>query len=215
MTATNDPRASRYASLGALLCLFLSAGCNLATPPQDDPTRYFVLTKPAIAATAPAGELRIGLKTVSLEGYLKHREIVTRSGPNEVQFADYRRWAEPLDVAVSRSLRASLLNGSGIGQVYAEPFPLDQARDLDVSVEIVRCEAEVAPGGHYTASLTALIEVSTAGATPHVVARRLFTAAPAAWDGSDYDKLAGLLSKDVADLGSEVYSVVQAAQAGR
>jgi hypothetical protein len=97
-----------------------------------------------------------------------------------------------------------------VAQVYAAPFPGDQDRDFDVAVDVRRCEAEADGTGARTASLAATVEVWTAGPSPRLVARRSFVAAPAAWDGSDYGQLAGLLSADVAALAREIASALPA-----
>lgn len=194
---------------GLLLAL---TACNLAQPAQDDPTRYFVLSDPAARqGEAPAaGTLRIGLRAVRLEGYLKRKEMVVRTGENEVEFRDFRRWAEPLDAGIARVIRSRLLASPEVAQVYSEPFPLDQDRDFDVLIEVRRCEGSMAPSGKPAASLSATIEVSTAGANAHVVARRVFVAPDAAWDGSDFERLASLLSADVSALGQEALAAVPA-----
>jgi uncharacterized protein len=198
-------------ALAGLLCAL--AACNVVQPAQDDPTRYFVLSEPAVhagQAAAAAPGARIGLRAVKLEGYLRRREMVVRTGENEVQFRDYRRWAEPLDAAVARVLRTRLLASPDVAQVYTEPFPGDQERDFDVSVEVRRFEGSVSPQGKYSASLSAAIEVWTTGPNPHVVARRAFVAPAAAWDGRDFDQLAGLLTADVSALGQEVLAELPA-----
>ena len=165
---------------------------------------------PAQASPA-AGGVRIGLRSIRLEGYLKHREMVVRSGDNEIEFRDYRRWAEPLDAAVGRVLRGTLLASPGVAQVQAEPFSADQERDYDVSIEVRRLEGAASGSGKFKASFTAMVEVSTPGANPHVVSRRLFVAPDAAWDGRDYDRLASLLTADVSALGpSEIISELPA-----
>ena len=49
-------------------------------PAQDDATRYFILSDPAasdVSAVHPEVGLRIGLRPVVLEGYLKRRDMVT------------------------------------------------------------------------------------------------------------------------------------------
>jgi uncharacterized protein len=200
------------ASLTAFLFLGALSGCNVVQPAQDDPTRYFVLSDPAAQATpaipSPTAP-RLGLRAVRLESYLKHREMVVRAGANELQFKDYRRWAEPLDAAVARVLRTSLLASPGVAQVLTEPFPFDQPRDLDVSIDVRRCEG-VIEGSRYKAEFSAMIEISTGGSDPKVVVRKLFVAAPADWDGTDYDRLASLLSDDVSALGLEVASDIPA-----
>ncbi len=192
--------------------LGLLAACNVVPPPEDDPTRYFVLSDPASAAVAAptAGGARIGLREVNLESYLKKKEMVVRTGENEIEFRDFRRWAEPLDAAIVRVLRRRLLEGAGVAQVYTEPFPADQERDFDVTIDVRRCEGLLTASGKYVASFAAMVEISTSGASPHVVSRTLFTAPDAAWDGKDFDRLANLLSADVSALGQEVLSGIAA-----
>ena len=204
--AMNSPKPSPPAPLvrWALLCAVLAvAGCNLVPPALEDPTRYYVLSDSSPAAAAQGGA-RIGLGPVRLEGYLKRREMVVRTGANQVEFKDYRRWAEPLDAAITRVVRSSLLASAGVSQAWVPPFPVDQDRDFDVSIEVTRCEGAATGSGKYVASLSAVIEISTSGANPHLVARRLFTAPDEAWDGRDFDRLAALLSVDAAALGRDV-----------
>jgi uncharacterized protein len=185
--------------------------CNIVPTAQDDPTRYFVLSDPAIQA-APANPsataVRLGLKEVRLESYLKHKEIVVRTGPNEIQFRDFRRWAEPLNAAIARVLASSLKASSDVAQVQMEPFPFDEKRDFDVSVEIHRCEGVLDASGKYQAGFSAVIEISTTGADARVVARRQFAAPDAAWDGENFDRLASLLSADVSALGGEILAAL-------
>ncbi len=183
--------------------LLALAACNVVPPAQDDPTRYFVLADAGVSASHSEGTLRVGLKSVQLEGYLKRKDIVIRTGANEVEFRDFRLWAEPLDSGVSRVLRQALRASPPVGQVYAEPFPVDGARDYDVSVEILHCEG-AASGSGQVARLSAVYEISTVGPQAHVVARRRFDAPDQAWDGRDYGSLAGLLSADIASLGADI-----------
>lgn len=212
----NLPNPSRPRSLlrGGLLCLLGAvAGCNVIPPAQEDATRYYILSDPAppAAQAAPSGTgARIGLRAVRLAGYLKRRDIVVRKGPNEVDFRDFRLWAEPLDAAIARSVRSTLLSSPAVAQVWAEPFPVDQDRDFDVSIEVTRCEGAVTASGKHEASFSAAIEVSTTGANAHVVARRRFDAPDAPWDGTDFERLAALLSGDVAGLGRDVLAAVPA-----
>jgi uncharacterized lipoprotein YmbA len=212
MTTKNIPLLRRVAPCAVLGLLALLAACNVVPPPQDDPTQYFVLSDPAgQAVRAPAaGAVRIGLKPVRLESYLRRKEMVVRTGDNEVEFRDFRRWAEPLDVAIGRVVRLRLLGAPEVAQVYTEPFPADQERDYDVSIDVRRCEGSQEASGKFSASFSATIEISTAGASPRVVARKLFTAPAGAWDGRDFGRLAGLLSADISALGQEVVADIPA-----
>jgi uncharacterized lipoprotein YmbA len=198
------------ALLASLFALAALPACNVVQPAQDDPTRYFVLSDPSVAgapSVPAASATRIGLHSIRLETYLKHREMVVRTGANEIQFKDYRRWAEPLDAAVGRVLRTSLVASSSVSQVLTEPFPFDQQRDYDVSIDVRRCEGAV-EGSGFKAEFTALIEISTTGSDPKIVVRKLFEAPAADWDGSNYDHLASLLTADVSALAQEVASSI-------
>jgi uncharacterized lipoprotein YmbA len=201
---------TRLLALCAALCLLASSGCNVIPPPQSDSTRFFVLSgadMPALAAVqAPTGALRLGIKTIHLESYLNRKEMVVRTGANEVRFEDYRRWADPLDAAITRIVRSKLLAAPAVAQVYAEPFPFDQARDFDVSVDVVRFEGALGGDGKYSASMAAVIEISTTGSASRIVSRKLFEAPAQAWDGTDFDRLAALLRADVDLLAQEVVS---------
>jgi len=207
----NLPKTSDRCVL--LLILGFVAGCNVVPPATDDPTRYYILSDSAPAAAQGGqaqGGARIGLRTVGLQGYLRHREMVVRTAANEVEFRDYRRWAEPLDAAIARVLQSTLLASSAVSRAWVEPFPVDEDRDFDVAIVITRCEGVASPSGKYAASLSATIEISTAGANPRLVARKLFVAPNGAWDGRDFDRLASLLSGGVAALGREVLADIPA-----
>lgn len=198
---------SRLALLAALAAGL--AGCDVIPAPQPDLTRYYLMSAPEPRAEAPAGggTLRIGLRAVAVPAYLKGPEMVVRRGANEVVREETARWAEPIEAGVGRALRAGLRASPAVAQVWAQPFPLDQDRDYDVSVEVVRCEG--AEGGGNRARFSAVIEVSTAGAQPRVVARREFEA-DSAWDGKDFAQLAAGLGRAAAKLGSEAAAALPA-----
>jgi len=206
MIPSTRPSARAAAAAAALILLGLASACSIGTPAQDDPTRYYVLadvTPPGASAAAPTG-VRLGIHTPALESYLKKRDIVVRSGANEVDFKDYRRWAEPLEGNIGRLLRAHLLAAPGVASASVEPFPIDQDRDYDIAIEIRHCEGATAADGRSFASFAATIEITSAGPAPQVVVRKVFVAPPAGWDGADYARLASLLSADVAALASEI-----------
>jgi hypothetical protein len=184
------------------------AGCNLVPPATEDPTRYYVLSDVPAPVAAAAGTLRVGIRAVRLDGYLRRREMVVRTGANEVEFRDYRRWAEPLDGAIARVVRSALLASGAVAEAWIEPFPPDQERDYDVKIEITHCEGVAPAFGRAEASLAAVVEVWTAGGSPHRVIRRLFTAPAEAWDGRDFDRLAALLSTDLGALGRDIASAL-------
>lgn len=193
--------------LPAVLCLLLHAGCSLLPPVQADATRYYVLTGPAPGGSEAqpiGGALRLGLKAVEIAPYLKKGLLVVRTGDNEVAFAADARWAEPLDLEIARTLRLRLLAAPAVGRVFVAPFPLDEKRDFDVSVQVLRCEGVREEGSRALARFVALLEITTAGANARVVARKNFLVPDAAWDGKDFARLAALLGDAVGALAQQV-----------
>jgi len=197
--------------LASALGLFALAGCNILPPLQADATHYYVLAGPALTepGTLPgAGALRLGLKAVEVEPYLRKGSLVVRTGDNEVTFLDQARWAEPVEQEIVAALRQRLLAAPGVGRVFVTPFPFEQARDFDVSVQVLHCEGLREGGRRASAQFAATIEVTTAGTNAQVVARKSFVAPDAAWDGKDPDRLAELLGQAVGALSQEVVAAL-------
>ena len=195
-----------------LLPFLLLTGCNIVAPAQPDTARFFVLTSPNPPAGTAAGEgkLRIGLKSVVVADYLRQPMITVRSHANEVDFIDNARWAEPLEAGVSRILVAALTAAPAVGSVISAPFPFESERDYDVAVTVLACEGSRS-GSRTAAHFEASIVISTTGPNARVVAQHLFVAPSAEWDGSNYGRLAALLSDDVAALGRDIAGALPAA----
>ena len=210
------PIGNRFSSRAVYLMSgvlgLLLAGCNIIPPPSADPTRYYVLSSSAASAPVAvpsAGALTLGLKNVEVSPYLRKGTLVVRTGENEVTFPNDARWGVPIEQDIARALRDGLSAATAVGRVLVQPFPFEGKRDYDVHVQVLRCEGVVAQrGGGATASFSALIEInSTAGGAP-VVARKLFVAPDAAWDGKDFAQLAAQLSAAVSALGTEVVGLL-------
>jgi uncharacterized lipoprotein YmbA len=194
--------------LGAGLALLSLVGCKILPEATVDPTRYYVLSGPAttdLAVSHPTGTHQIGLRPVELPGYLRNRkDMVVRTGPNELRFQEFALWAEPLETGASRVLRNRLLSSEKIGGVATYPFSIDIKRDYDVVVRILNCEGLVQGEKGSVARFAAGYDIIATGAGGQVVVRRTFTAPDQAWDGSDYASLARLLSEAVAKLSDDI-----------
>lgn len=195
----------------AVLGLVLATGCNVIPPVQPDLTRYYVLSGSTVAETAAestTGALRLGLRPVELSPYLRRGSIVVRASDNEVSFADHARWAEPLELEIGGSLRQRLSAAPAVARVFAPPFPIEPARDFDISVRVLRCEGVRENGGGAVARFAATIEIATTGENAQIVTRKTFVAPDAPWDGKDFARLVALLSDAVAALSQEVVATL-------
>jgi len=198
----------RIVTLGATTALLAFAGCKIIPDASVDPTRYYVLNGPAtadLAVTHPTGPHQIGLRPVELPGYLRnHKDMVVRTGANELHFQEFALWAEPLEAGINRVLKERLLSTDAIGGVITYPFSVDIRRDYDVVVRVLNCEGLKTGDTTHVARFTAAYDLIATGTSGQVVVRRTFTAPDQAWNGTDYAALAHLLSEATAKLSEDI-----------
>src|SRR4051794_10789461 len=97
-------------------CL-LVASCSLPQA-QHDPTRFYVLSAMSASPAAPVANAPVvHLRQVELASYLRARPIVIRRSENEVEFREFARWGESLELGIARVLREELLACGAAGEV--------------------------------------------------------------------------------------------------
>lgn len=213
-------RAARPASgsslkptTGCWLLLLLSAsaawawcGCAFLEP-REDPTRFYVLTVPGGRVNREAdGEFKrwkIGLQAVEVPAYLRSKALVVGAGANEIHFAEFDRWAEPLDRGVGRVMRETLSSASNVENVALNSHG-DDTLDYEVTIRILACEGVRVQNGNSSIRFAVAWEARSVGKNSQPTKRGLFTAASVAWNGKDYGQLAERLSEAVAGLGKAI-----------
>ena len=128
---------------GAALVALMALGCAPATLP----TRFYVLTAvpPAGGASAAARDVAVGVGPIALPGYLDRPQIVTRTGGDEIDLAEFDQWGEPLRSAVPRVLADNLAARIPTERVVLFPWRGVRTVQYQVPVEILRFEGK--PGG--------------------------------------------------------------------
>jgi uncharacterized lipoprotein YmbA len=192
--------------------VLLLAGCSILPTPKADAARFYTLGEKsaAPAPSAPAASaLRLGLARVELPAYLQNRAMAVRSD-SEVRYEQNHRWAEPLDEAVARVVRATLLASPKVAAVFPSPFPIETPRDYDVTVRVSRCEG--ASGGSASAQFAAVVEITRADAGRAVVLRKTVNTPLTTWDGKNFAALAVALGQSAAALGEEIAAALPVQQ---
>jgi uncharacterized lipoprotein YmbA len=160
----------RRAALGLLApaALALAAGCvRLRRTPE---ARFFVLRATIPPAPLPAEAQRseaIGLAAVRVPAHLERPQLVTMTGPSELHLDEYRRWAEPLDQGVARTLLENLSALLPGARVLRSPWPASAAPGRRVVVELRR----FGPAGDGEVRLAGEVSV-LAGGEERVLVRR-------------------------------------------
>jgi uncharacterized lipoprotein YmbA len=200
---TIEQRYVPHRSFVLLLCAFAScalSGCSFLQP-HADPTRFYVLTAPS-GSTEPAGEgefkrWKVGLRPLEVPGYLRSKSMVVRTGTNEIHFADFDRWAEPLDQGISRVIKEALSSARNVESVAVNPHS-DDMLDYEVEIRVLACEGVRVEHGNSSIRFAVTWETRSVGNASVAPKRGGFSADPVAWDGKDYGQLAKRLSEALA-----------------
>ena len=186
-----------------LLCAFASgalSGCALLQP-HADPTRFYVLTvqsaRPERAAESEFKRWKVGLRPVEVPAYLRSKAMVVRTGTNEVHFADFDCWAEPLDQGISRVMKETRSSARNVEHVALNSHG-DDTLDYEVAIRVLACEGVRDVNGNSSIRFAVTWEARSVEKNATVTKRGVFTADPVAWNGKDYGQLAERLSEAIA-----------------
>ncbi len=192
----------------SLLCLLVGAavaavlsGCSLLPEPQTDPTKYYVLSTeiagPATQANAPI----VNLREVELASYLRGRPLVVRRGNNEIEFREFSRWGEPLELGIARVLRDELVARGAASAVRGAGGRRETSgQDYFLSVRVLSCEG----AANGSVVFRAVWELAPSGERSAGTTRGDYRPAELRWDGKSEASLAAKLSEAVSGLAAEI-----------
>ena len=113
--------AKRYINFLLIICVLTAilAGC-FGTSPNS---RFYTLA-PQENRSAPETTMldtAVAVGPVTIPDYLDRRQIVTRSGQNEIVFSEFDRWGGSLEGEITRVLAANLANR--LNSIHVAVFP--------------------------------------------------------------------------------------------
>lgn len=202
--------ASRFRSLVSLglgtLGLLCLAACSIPIPQaENDPTRFYVLSTTAAPAPA-AGAPAVHLRPVELASYLRSRPIIVRQGNNEIQFREFARWGESLELGIGRVLREELLARGAVSAVGVTGLRASAVKyDHELTVRILAFEGTADGGVNFRAGW----ELATTGPSAATVARGDYRPTDLKWSGKNEGELAAQLSTALAGLATEISAALK------
>jgi uncharacterized lipoprotein YmbA len=190
----------------ALGFAWLAAGCSVVPEAKVDPTKFYLLSSGEVkgGGELPPNPPIIRLRPVELANYLKARPMIVRRGDNEIEFREYARWGEPLDLGLARVLRERLLASHVARMVtgaVVKPAEGDRVRDL--TIRVLSCEG----GADGSVRFHAVWEISDA--TSKVLAQGDFNPPDLKWNAKTEDTLAAALSEAARGLASEIAAALR------
>jgi uncharacterized lipoprotein YmbA len=143
--------------LGLAVCLGL-ASCAIS-----DPTQYFTLAqapaptaeRTATASTAESGvgqttNVSVGVGPISIPTYLDRRQIVIRTGTDQLELSAFHRWAEPLEDGMARILAEEIAARVPTERVVTFPWRGVAARAIQYQVVVTVVRFDGLQGGDVT-----------------------------------------------------------------
>ena len=184
------------------LTLVFLAGCGTTRP-----SKFYILSPmPAgESVTATGNEPAIGLGPVVMPKYLDRPQIVQRAGDNQLLLAESHRWAEPLANNFTRVLAENLAATIPVDQVAVYPWSRTTRVDYQVSVDVMRFDADT-NGNAVLSSDWKVLETES----NEVIAMKRSTFSEAAL-ATDYAAIVAAQSRLLAAFAREITGVIRSA----
>lgn len=118
------------------------AGCVRLLEPRKSDATYYLLDSIRAADTLSADTtgLAVGLRQPRVASYLNATRLVSRRGPNRIQFAEFHRWGEDLTQGIGRTVALALEAQSGVRSVEVVPWPSGATFDYVLQLHVLSFE---------------------------------------------------------------------------
>jgi len=128
-----------------ILFIFL-AGCAVIAKKSP---RFYVLSPMVGTETekqmesGETSDTSIGIGSISLPKYLRKSQIVTRTGSNEVQMAEFDRWAGKIEEDIGRVIAENLAYVLASDKVLSYPAIASVDTDYRIEIDIIRFDGSL------------------------------------------------------------------------
>ncbi len=122
------------------IVLILLDGCAGSKPANFYMLRSIQNQGPEAGAVVTEQGLSIGVGPLKIPEYLDRPQMATRTTQNGLQFAEFDKWAEPLEKNLTRVLADNLATLLPSDRVSAYPWPDSIPVEYQVTVEVIHLE---------------------------------------------------------------------------
>jgi uncharacterized lipoprotein YmbA len=131
-----NPPCGCLSAIVLTVCLALTAGCS-----SSPPTRFYVLSNlPHTTQPPPSAgqDIAVGVGPLLLPDYLDRPQIVTRTGQNELNLAEFDKWGESVKDNANQVLAENLAVLLPSKKIHTYPWKRSTPVDYQVVVKITR-----------------------------------------------------------------------------
>ena len=203
----------------ALVAVFIFAGCG-----TTEPSGFYIMhsvrddaqsvrddaqsVRDAVdgSSNPSTADLTIGVGPLDLPEYLDRPQIVVRASRNEIELAEFDRWAEPLKGQFVNILAENLGILLGTDRVVVHPFSSAAKIAYSIAIDVVAFDGT--PDGEV--SLTVRWVLLDKKGVPVVVRKSSFVR-PAGEEDDDFETMVAAQSELLADFCREIASAIASA----
>jgi hypothetical protein len=198
------PRGSLWVIIAAISSLIF-AGCF----GKSESARFYTLSvlpeAPAVSTPDhPDRNPAVGIGPIQIADYLNQSKIVTRSGDNRLQPAEYDQWAGSFKDNLTHVLADNLGFLVPTERIYLYPWRTSLPIDYQVVVDIIRCDGRLGEAVKLVARWSLL-----SGEDKEVLATRRSSIEEMV-NGSDFDALVAAQSRALAELSRQIAAAIHA-----
>jgi uncharacterized lipoprotein YmbA len=133
--------ANKVLNSGIAAIFLISLLCGCASKPPN----YYILHSlqteaPGVKMAGAENDLTIGVGPIRIPEYLNRPQMATRSTPYSLQFAEFDKWAEPLEKNLARVLADNLSILLSTDQVVVFPWAGSMHVLYQVTVDVEQME---------------------------------------------------------------------------
>ena len=188
-----------------LCCLVVLSASACASSPDSHFYMLAPMQEAAVSAPDPAdSRVRICVGPVLVPGYLDRLPVCVRDSAHEVTYAEFHRWAEPLEDGISRVLVENLSQLLGTTRIDVFPWKTPAPADYQVRIMLIRFDG--APGEQ--AVLKARWSLTAAGQEKPVVDTMSVMTEPV--ESNTYAALVEAQNRTLDRLSREIAAAIQA-----
>jgi uncharacterized protein len=130
----NTPSIGRV-QLSLLAIILVLAGCGTTAP-----TNYYMLSA-SLGSPSDNQSPSLGIGPIEIPEYLNRNGLIYNRDGNQLQIANYERWAEPLSNGIERVLGLNLANLLETQNVQGFPWQRRAQPDYGIEVSILLLDA--------------------------------------------------------------------------
>lgn len=183
-----------------IFSLFCTLAALLAGCASTSPSHFYTLSPTAAPAVASTHYV-IAVGPISVPAAVDRPQIVIRTGPNQVAFDEFNRWASPLKGDIARVVAENLAALLGTSQAAVFPQTMISEVSYRIVIDVLRFESE--PGKAAT-----LAVLWTASFTKGGLSRSRRTMITEPTQGGEYADLVAAHSRALGRLSAEIAAAI-------